>query len=170
MQNFTLDMTTLHNEKDWSPNCENSTNTNLFNFTIRAIVAVDGNSITGLWSNPITVPAYCKGWLLLKLASLLSWVLSLMPQGVKWSHEKLLILAPTFSWLIKPKCTIHLQVRRLKLTFSYKGYVINHLRFLATSYITIYWHLHNIFGQECTTPLLINMLLFIGLLGNSLFL
>jgi len=60
MQNFTLDMTTLHNEKDWSPNCENSTNTNLFNFTIRAIVAVDGNSVTGLWSNPITVPAYCK--------------------------------------------------------------------------------------------------------------
>ena len=59
--NFTMDLTKLHSEKDWSPNCDNSTNTNLFNFTIRAIVEVDGNNITGPWSEPITVPAYCNG-------------------------------------------------------------------------------------------------------------
>ena len=62
-KNHTLDLSTLGSNKDWSPNCENSTNTNLFNFTIRAIVLVDGNNITGLWSEPITVPAYCRGGL-----------------------------------------------------------------------------------------------------------
>ena len=56
-----MDMTKLHTEKDWSPNCDNSSNTNLFNFTIRAMVEVDGTNITGPWSEPITVPAYCKG-------------------------------------------------------------------------------------------------------------
>jgi len=70
--NFTMDLTKLHSEKDWSPNCDNSTNTNLFNFTIRAIVEVDGNNITGPWSEPITVPAYCnvpQPWLIIILVS-----------------------------------------------------------------------------------------------------
>ena len=61
MLNYTLDLNNLHDDKDWSPDCSNSSNTNLFNFTIRAIVQVGEQNVNGLWSKPVTVAAYCKG-------------------------------------------------------------------------------------------------------------
>jgi hypothetical protein len=96
IHNHTLDMTKLHSEKDWSPNCDNLTNTNLFNFTIRAIVEVDGNNVTGLWSDPITVPAYCKvpqPWLLISLAIIFGTFLTVVTiigllRAWSWYHYK----------------------------------------------------------------------------------
>eukprot|EP00090_Calanus_glacialis_P006187 TRINITY_DN14855_c0_g1_i1.p1 TRINITY_DN14855_c0_g1~~TRINITY_DN14855_c0_g1_i1.p1 ORF type:complete len:1361 (-),score=228.52 TRINITY_DN14855_c0_g1_i1:1042-5124(-) len=96
MQNHTLDLSTLGSKKDWSPNCENSTNTNLFNFTIRAIVLVDGNNITGLWSEPITVPAYCRvplPWLTLILVSIIATSVAIVAviglcRAWTWFHKK----------------------------------------------------------------------------------
>ena len=46
--------------EDWLPNCENqSSNTNLYNFSIRAVTKDEQKSYYGPWSLVEVVPAYC---------------------------------------------------------------------------------------------------------------
>jgi len=96
MLNYTLDLNNLHDDKDWSPDCSNSSNTNLFNFTIRAIVQVGEQNINGLWSKPVTVAAYCKAplpWLKLILVSIIVTITAIVAviglcRAWTWFHKK----------------------------------------------------------------------------------
>ena len=46
--------------EDWLPNCENqSSNTNLYNFSIRAVTKDEQKPYYGPWSLVEVVPAYC---------------------------------------------------------------------------------------------------------------
>lgn len=63
-QTYTMDLSKVQEDEDWSPDCENvtaSTITNMFNFSIRAVVKnEEGEVLTGEWSKPRTVPAFCQ--------------------------------------------------------------------------------------------------------------
>merc|ERR1719507_1008128 len=60
----TLDLRKIQLHEDWSPDCENltaSVTSNLFNFTMRAVVEnPDGTIFNGTWSRPLTLPAVCQ--------------------------------------------------------------------------------------------------------------
>lgn len=52
----------MNNVKGWSPDCENASNTNKFDFAVQVIV-VDtekGEEFVGPWSDNVTVAAYCS--------------------------------------------------------------------------------------------------------------
>ena len=51
----------INNIKGWSPDCENETNTNLFEFSVRVVVKDESNKVyEGGWSEAATAAAYCN--------------------------------------------------------------------------------------------------------------
>lgn len=58
----TLSLNQVNNIKGWSPDCENATNTNKFDFAVQVTVAdpETGVEFTGPWSEAVTVVVYCS--------------------------------------------------------------------------------------------------------------
>jgi len=72
--NVTINLEKVAKSQNWSPDCGNKSNTNMFNFSTRAVVVDNGQVYKGEWSEDKRVPAYCAKslpWLLIILASVL---------------------------------------------------------------------------------------------------
>lgn len=55
-----LNLDSMHKDQNWSPDCLNNSNTNIFNFSVRAKVENDKKHVfVGPYSEDLQVPAYC---------------------------------------------------------------------------------------------------------------
>ena len=58
----TLSLALVNNVKGWSPDCDNTSNTNKFDFAVQVMVVEPetGTEFVGPWSEAVTVAAYCS--------------------------------------------------------------------------------------------------------------
>lgn len=70
-----VDLDSMHQDQNWSPDCLNNSNTNIFNFSVRAKVENNENHLfVGPYSEDLQLPAYCAPaypWMLIILGSVL---------------------------------------------------------------------------------------------------